>query len=288
MALRTALAGTTLFVGQRFAKRRTQRCGMAHRMGRDAGPAKPQDLSSVELEELTAKGHTKLSALQEALTRVAGPWAEPWEVRNTEFQEIFFPRDCAPTYGELDQGYIARLLLQARLGPQDAIVDVGSGLGKLVIVAATMTDVGTAWGLELSPSRHKRSVELADELLAAGAISASTRHRIRLVQGDCGVDMPEELLGASHFLLTMKRSHRSVKALRNSLRASPSLSGRPRIIWSVAHNVPLCRGLTYQRCFPCEGYSNPPTQGPNSVSAGKLTKGFMIHEYVLESEPEMV
>lgn len=247
------------------------------------GQARAEPAAPGRLPPLPERAAQRLERLQAALPLSHGAWDEPWEVRKAEYGSLFWPRDCSPAYGELDREGIGRLLCAASLGPEDSFVDVGSGLGKLVIVAAVLTSVRTAWGVELSPSRHQKAVRGVDRLCEAGAMDSAECGRVRLVQGDCADSLPEELLGASHFLLTMKRSHKSMRHLRDALRDRPLATHRPRVIWSVAHNLPHCRGLRYRQRFEVEGFYRPPQRGPRSVGAGGHTKNFVVHEYTLEA-----
>jgi SAM-dependent methyltransferase len=63
----------------------------------------------------------------------------------------------SPTYGELMPTATARLLAQLELGPEDLFVDMGSGIGKVALLAAMTTDVGRALGIELSETRHAQA-----------------------------------------------------------------------------------------------------------------------------------
>ncbi|PRP90526.1 Histone methylation protein DOT1 [Enhygromyxa salina] len=66
------------------------------------------------------------------------------------------------TYGELMPTATIRLLAQLELGRRDHFVDLGAGLGKVVLLAAMTTKVGRARGVELSPAR----VAIAEQALA--------------------------------------------------------------------------------------------------------------------------
>mmetsp|Transcript_50111 Transcript_50111/g.100897 ORF Transcript_50111/g.100897 Transcript_50111/m.100897 type:complete len:322 (-) Transcript_50111:84-1049(-) len=242
------------------------------------GPDAPQ---LEDLPPLPQAASERLARLEGALERAHGPWSEPWEVRSAELEGLFRPSDSSAAYGELDRGCVGRLLCAAGLRPDDAFVDVGSGLGKLVAVAAALTRVGTAWGVELSPWRHAQALRGLERLREVGDLDSAEHARVHFVQGDCAERLPEELLEATHFMLTMRRSHKSAKQLRNALRDSPSASGRPRTIWCVGHNLPLCAGLKYTRRFQVPGFYKPPQQGPRMVIEGGHTKGFVVHEYQL-------
>ncbi|MCO5168596.1 MAG: class I SAM-dependent methyltransferase [Planctomycetes bacterium] len=92
----------------------------------------------------------------------------------------------AQAYGELREGEALRLLRWLRLGPQDALFDLGAGTGKLVLWAAATTRVGLAVGVELSRHHHEVARGVLERLLAAlpAAEAAGLRARVRLVQGD--------------------------------------------------------------------------------------------------------
>ncbi|MGE0706662.1 MAG: cyclopropane-fatty-acyl-phospholipid synthase family protein [Planctomycetota bacterium] len=65
----------------------------------------------------------------------------------------------AADYGELPLAEAARLFRWLRLGPEDVFFDLGSGTGKLVLLAARETAVGRAVGVELSAFRHAAACE---------------------------------------------------------------------------------------------------------------------------------
>ena len=68
----------------------------------------------------------------------------------------------SPTYGELMPTATLRLLAELELRPEDRFVDLGAGVGKVVLLAAMHTKVGEARGIELSPKR----VALATQIFA--------------------------------------------------------------------------------------------------------------------------
>lgn len=57
-------------------------------------------------------------------------------------------------YGELMPTATQRLLAQLELRPDDRFVDLGAGVGKVVLMAAMTTEVDHALGVELSATRH--------------------------------------------------------------------------------------------------------------------------------------
>mmetsp|Transcript_35077 Transcript_35077/g.109193 ORF Transcript_35077/g.109193 Transcript_35077/m.109193 type:complete len:342 (-) Transcript_35077:11-1036(-) len=166
----------------------------------------------------------------------------------------YFRRACSnQAWEEVDQTSVAELLQAARLCNEHSFVDVGSGLGKLVVIAAAVTEVRTAWGVELSPSRAAEAVRAADSLSQDGHITESERARVRLVQGNC-VDLPDEALAATHFLFAIRhvgklpRGARQVtEVLLDALARRPLAGGEPRVIWSVGKRLAPREGLVHTR-----------------------------------------
>lgn len=70
------------------------------------------------------------------------------------------------------------------LTPSSVLVDVGSGVGKLVLAAAVLSPVALAVGLEIEPQR----AEIATSALAAatrlGLLRAPEAERVRLLHAD--------------------------------------------------------------------------------------------------------
>ena len=69
-------------------------------------------------------------------------------------------------YGELEDDAALSLLRALKLGPDDVFVDLGSGTGRIPLLAACGTTVGGAVGVELARPRHEVAVGLPDDLLA--------------------------------------------------------------------------------------------------------------------------
>eukprot|EP00439_Symbiodinium_sp_Y106_P040227 s4722_g4.t3 len=122
-----------------------------------------------------------------------------------EYNTYFRPQAASQAWEELSPRGFARLLADEKLTSSSAVVDVGSGLGKLVAVAAATTSICAAWGIELSPRRAEAAAEARRKLEARGALSSVEVERMRLLQGNCLEDLSEEALSASHFVLTMRR-----------------------------------------------------------------------------------
>jgi len=60
------------------------------------------------------------------------------------------------------------------MGPEDTFVDLGSGRGRVVLHAALKTDVGAAWGVELSKLRHIHAEDAYYEMEKRGGYCSGT------------------------------------------------------------------------------------------------------------------
>eukprot|EP00929_Paragymnodinium_shiwhaense_P039067 TRINITY_DN20553_c0_g2_i2.p1 TRINITY_DN20553_c0_g2~~TRINITY_DN20553_c0_g2_i2.p1 ORF type:complete len:267 (-),score=32.14 TRINITY_DN20553_c0_g2_i2:570-1370(-) len=109
----------------------------------------------IDTPELTADSEARLEELLAAFQTAYGSFRMTGEEREEEFRRYFQPAQSNPSYGEVDQHGVARILCGAELSAENGFVDVGSGLGKLVVLSSRLTDVGTAWG-DLSELRSRR------------------------------------------------------------------------------------------------------------------------------------
>lgn len=153
-----------------------------------------------QLLPLTTQLLQRLQQLQRDMEVAYGPHLEPWDVRMAELEEVFRPNRCACTYGELDHFGFAQLLQEASLGPGHSFVDVGSGLGKLVVAAACVMPEVPCYGLEISPFRHKSAQEGLQRLQSMGGITPREAARVKLLLGNCGDELsgvPSQLLEAT-------------------------------------------------------------------------------------------
>src|SRR5690606_35292003 len=145
-----------------------------------------------------------------------------------------------PTPNEL----VHRMMVMAKVGPQDELVDLGSGDGKIVIAAAR--DFGAkAWGVEFDP----RMVELSRERAKEAGVAALTRFE----QGDIFTTdfskatvvamylLPEINLRLRPKLMAMKPGTRIVTYQFNLGRWAPdevsTVALRPCHLWVVPANA---------------------------------------------------
>ncbi|CAE7612343.1 unnamed protein product [Symbiodinium sp. CCMP2456] len=177
----------------------------------------------------------------------AAPDFSPQQLKE-EYNTYFRPQAASQAWQELSPRGFARLLADERLTSSSAVVDVGSGLGKLVAVAAATTPVSAAWGIELSPCRAEAAAEARKKLEALGALSSVEVERMRLLQGNCLEDLSEEALSASHFLLTMRRVGKLPAGTRQVSERFLDLLARrgdTKVVWSVGKRLEPRPGLEY-------------------------------------------
>lgn len=137
-----------------------------------------------------------------------------------------------------------RLLTMAKLGPNDKLVDLGSGDGKIVIMAAR--DFGaTARGVEFDPRMVAHS--------EAAAADAGVSQKTRFIQGDIFKHdfsdatvvalylLPELNLKLRPQLMAMAPGTRIVSHYFDMGRWSPDqeaeLQGRPGFLWIIPANA---------------------------------------------------
>lgn len=259
----------------------------------DAGSDQDEMLELTQLPLLPAGVSSRLFSVLDAFPDAYGAWDESLDLRKFELRTKFQPSRCSPDYGELNQMGISQLLHSANLGPEDAFVDVGSGLGKLVVVAAALTSAGVACGIELSPSRHKKAVRGAKRLFKMGVLDKEEFKRVRLSQGDCTSELPDGIRSATHLILTMRSGWKAAQKLIDMLRGWPLEGGRHRTIWSVGHWLPHCADMTYQKRYEIPGYFKPPREDlyedPDIwLDEGSSTMNFGVHEYILSGRHQAV
>jgi SAM-dependent methyltransferase len=89
--------------------------------------------------------------------------------------------DGSATYGELLPTSTLRMLEQLDLDRRDRFVDLGAGVGKVVLLAAMTTAVGGVLGVELSATR----VAVAREALArARRARVPGARKVRMLEAD--------------------------------------------------------------------------------------------------------
>ncbi len=74
------------------------------------------------------------------------------------------------TYGEIMPAASVQLIDALNLRATDTFVDLGSGVGKLVLTAALCSKVGRAIGVELGRERHRDAVSVVRAAQALGVL----------------------------------------------------------------------------------------------------------------------
>ena len=87
----------------------------------------------------------------------------------------------SPIYGEINQKALSTLLDYLNLGPKDIFYDLGSGVGKVVLQTVLTTNVGQAYGIELSATRYQ---EAKAALEKAKSIASLTPGRLKFLNQD--------------------------------------------------------------------------------------------------------
>jgi len=114
------------------------------------------------------------------------------------------PRGCVP-YLPCPANTVFRALDQARLGRADVFVDVGSGLGRVALLANLLTGAQSI-GLEIQPG-----------LVRAARARAAALHRsdVQFVQGDAGELLPGLVRATVFFFYCPFGGHRLERALED-------------------------------------------------------------------------
>ena len=103
-------------------------------------------------------------------------------VVTTEAEEAELAAIGGPTasgYGELTPSGFRVLARHVRLSPDDIFVDLGSGLGRMCILAAREFHVAEAVGVELAKSRHQIALDSLD-----AENNDSIARKVRFLLGD--------------------------------------------------------------------------------------------------------
>ncbi|CAI5450719.1 unnamed protein product [Caenorhabditis angaria] len=109
--------------------------------------------------------------------KMLGEWALPFCTQQIAAQITNWAYNCAvstpsilnshyksfssETYGETNLEQITSILNELQLGPDDVFVDLGSGVGQLVVYTAACTKIKKAVGIELStvPANHAQNLQ---------------------------------------------------------------------------------------------------------------------------------
>ncbi|KAG2495539.1 hypothetical protein HYH03_006482 [Edaphochlamys debaryana] len=77
------------------------------------------------------------------------------------------------TYGEITGEGVQQFLAAVPLQPDDVLVDLGSGIGRLTLQAAATVRIERSVGIELSATRHEQACWVAERLAEVGGLASS-------------------------------------------------------------------------------------------------------------------
>ncbi len=88
------------------------------------------------------------------------------------------------TYGEILYSGVDKLLSNVALKEQDVFVDLGSGLGKLLLQVFLKSSVGKAIGIELASELHQQALLAADKVQHELPGFFSNQRQLEFLQGN--------------------------------------------------------------------------------------------------------
>jgi SAM-dependent methyltransferase len=133
------------------------------------------------------------------------------------------PRDCVP-YLPCSVDTLLRTVEQARVGPSDVFVDVGSGVGRAAVLVHLLSGAG-AIGLEIQPALVLAARDLARRLSVS---------RVSTVEGDAANLTGYITIGSVFFLYCPFSGERLARVL-----AGLELVARTRTIRVCCVDLPL-------------------------------------------------
>ncbi|CAJ1460569.1 unnamed protein product [Effrenium voratum] len=206
-----------------------------------------------DLPQLPAELQHRVDALVKCFEVYQTPQLTPQQMHE-EYCSHFRPEAASAAWEELEPRALARLLAEElRQEAVEGFVDVGSGLGKLVVLAAAITPA-TCWGIELSPVRAAEARRAWAQLQSEADAALPWTRRVRLLQGSCLKDLPAEALEASHFLFTMRRVGKLPRGTRQVserfLDLLQQCAAKERVLLSVGKRLEPRDGLEHvDACF---------------------------------------
>jgi hypothetical protein len=92
-----------------------------------------------------------------------------FEIAQSQERRIERAKSSA-TYGEIMPAATVHLIDALQLGRDDVFVDLGSGVGKVVVTAALRSQVRRAVGVELACDRHRRGLGVVEAAQDQGVL----------------------------------------------------------------------------------------------------------------------
>ena len=113
--------------------------------------------------------------------------------------------------------------MRASLGPEHIFVDVGSGVGKLVLALPLLTNVARAVGIEVEPVRHQRAQDALRDATRRGLLTAEEGERIVLSEEDATLDGALPAATSLVYLSNLCFGEALSRAITRQLRRLPRL-----------------------------------------------------------------
>lgn len=85
-------------------------------------------------------------------------------------------------YGELYYYSVIKLLKQLHITEQDHFLDIGSGLGKLVLQVFLTTPAHSVTGIEINPQRHEIATNVQEQIIKR--YPEHTQRHLNMILGD--------------------------------------------------------------------------------------------------------
>ncbi len=96
-------------------------------------------------------------SLRQMMNRIYKDLDDGFDIPREDAQKIKSSKGSA-VYGEINQQALSILLDYLKLKPKDTFYDLGSGVGKVIIQTGLSTNVGKAFGIELSLARYQEAL----------------------------------------------------------------------------------------------------------------------------------
>lgn len=151
-------------------------------------------------------------------------------VWNTDFEAGLENRDHAFSYQATKAKPFLDLMLRLPLPPRSTFVDVGSGKGKVLLLASQLPTMARVVGLELSPllcEQARRNVRIFEK-------SGKLRAPILVIAADASSRVPE----ASENVFFLYNPFDGTVLSAFLLRLRESLAASPRQVW-ILYSVPV-------------------------------------------------
>lgn len=204
------------------------------------------DLRPVQ-EEAVEKAEELLSEIYRGLDDTV----DMVQTTREEYREYFSKQGDSSGHDESSAKSCLQLFEMLDLGANDVVCDMGSGTGKVVVLARAFTDVKKAFGVELSPKRDAIATEALRRLISLRGESRP----VELHRGDFRTCAPVE---ANVIFITIRMLATVLPAILESIqivqRSRPN--GSLLRVMCCGFTLPSepGPGITLERTFACDAF----------------------------------